>query len=595
MDSSVIDCVIAAEFDHDYGPVVKNVYPEGWFDGDDSEIGEIMIPDQIHERPSDWNVVFLYDHNQKSSRRTLLSFALTRKSNDTSRGAVIRSLAICTTLQNVEPFKPFLTLAVAEYSANPSLDIITRLFHSLHSIKLNTIPKLDHNAKSILILLPEPNKPPLKSVDELRSDSDLVAPAAQNTLLPSAELIQTTELTYTVAVPFKAMGRTSDIPFKYPLAVPEEFVVQIPVEGYLKSLASLNVSLSSPNCFPDVFTSGSSTHPLIIIINAILTEKRLLFVGVGLSSSDITETVLTAVLIASGYGLAPGILERTFPYASLSRVSQLVEIPGYIAGVCSPAFGSHPEWWDIMIDINTGVISASGTSRTAAPNSSSGSFIDQSFVTDIAKLLDLRAPASALLLRSRNYVRELIAITAEMERRYNGATDLENIRTEKDKGNLAYPGAGIVWPIKSNENSEIAVHSPFVESFRQTSIHKRLGLIPKQEVKVDFRHQLQLLQRRGSSMSGDEIVKLYSTLPNFLKTSQDIYQFTLELTSAYCDIKHLALGLFHPRTSVRTATARCLATVESSYPGKFVIQQLSTVEHLAYMSAASLATKAIKS
>ena len=46
-----------------------------------------------------------------------------------------------------------------------------------------------------------------------------------------------------------------------------------------------------------------------------------------------------------------GILHRAFPYASLSDLSFL-ETPSFIAGVTNPMFEAHPEWWDVLCQLD---------------------------------------------------------------------------------------------------------------------------------------------------------------------------------------------------------------------------------------------------
>ncbi|CAN0224647.1 unnamed protein product, partial [Hapterophycus canaliculatus] len=46
-----------------------------------------------------------------------------------------------------------------------------------------------------------------------------------------------------------------------------------------------------------------------------------------------------------------GILHRAFPYASLSDLSFL-ETPSFVAGVTNPVFEAHPEWWDVLCQLD---------------------------------------------------------------------------------------------------------------------------------------------------------------------------------------------------------------------------------------------------
>ena len=70
---------------------------------------------------------------------------------------------------------------------------------------------------------------------------------------------------------------------------------------------------------------GPSTSPLLLLIFALLTEKRVLFVGHGKPCRDVGNCVLSCIAIASGGDLLDGVIDRCFPYASLGNVEELLK------------------------------------------------------------------------------------------------------------------------------------------------------------------------------------------------------------------------------------------------------------------------------
>jgi hypothetical protein len=70
---------------------------------------------------------------------------------------------------------------------------------------------------------------------------------------------------------------------------------------------------------------GPTTSPLLLLIFALLTEKRVLFVGHGKPCRDVGNCVLSCVAIASGGDLLDGVIDRCFPYASLGNVDELLK------------------------------------------------------------------------------------------------------------------------------------------------------------------------------------------------------------------------------------------------------------------------------
>lgn len=118
----------------------------------------------------------------------------------------------------------------------------------------------------------------------------------------------------------------------------------------------------SPVPFPQPFhphlhTSGALTHPIILLLNALLTEKRILFLGHGQPAGNVASFVLAACAL-SGHVLR-GFTERAFPYSNLAGLDTLEATPGYIAGVINPRFEDLQHTWDILCNIETGRITVS--------------------------------------------------------------------------------------------------------------------------------------------------------------------------------------------------------------------------------------------
>lgn len=151
------------------------------------------------------------------------------------------------------------------------------------------------------------------------------------------------------------------------------------------SLIKLIQTFSSPNALapntpmhPHLHSSGPTTHPIILLFNALVTEKRILFLGHGQPAGVVAEYVLAACALGSGCGtVLEGFAARAFPYSNLTIYEdfQVVYVragestrswwltlshrPGYIAGVTNPVFELHSEAWDILCNIETGKITIS--------------------------------------------------------------------------------------------------------------------------------------------------------------------------------------------------------------------------------------------
>lgn len=76
---------------------------------------------------------------------------------------------------------------------------------------------------------------------------------------------------------------------------------------------------------PFLFTSGVHTHPIILLINAMLSERRIIFIGHGKPSGEVSNYVLATCAMGSGFGVLRGFSERAFPYSNLINVDELLD------------------------------------------------------------------------------------------------------------------------------------------------------------------------------------------------------------------------------------------------------------------------------
>lgn len=116
----------------------------------------------------------------------------------------------------------------------------------------------------------------------------------------------------------------------------------------------------SPPFIPSLHTSGPFTNPIILLINALLTQRRIIFLGHEKPASVVAGSVLAACALGSGGGsVLRGFTERAFPYANLAGLDVLKQVPGYIAGVTNPRFEDLSSRWDVICNIQTGRITVS--------------------------------------------------------------------------------------------------------------------------------------------------------------------------------------------------------------------------------------------
>jgi Stabilization of polarity axis len=80
-----------------------------------------------------------------------------------------------------------------------------------------------------------------------------------------------------------------------------------------------NATISGPH-HPHLHTNGNLTHPIILLFNALITGKRIIFLGHSKPAGQISSYVLSACALGSGCGVVlKGFIERAFPYANLTN------------------------------------------------------------------------------------------------------------------------------------------------------------------------------------------------------------------------------------------------------------------------------------
>lgn len=291
----------------------------------------------------------------------------------------------------------------------------------------------------------------------------------------------------------KVMYKGIPIPIKVPVAVMPEIVGDF---SLIKLIQNFSDSHSkSPQTFslhPHLTTNGPTTHPIIVLINALLTQKRVIFLGHNMPSGEVAEAVLAACALASG-GILRGFTRYAFPYTDLTKVDDLLKVPGFIAGVTNPTFEHHPEWWDLLCDLPSGKMKISSKIEPAPiteglvyfqqqnpayanlihNSSSSGSASndltgDAAFMAGILRSITSRAGERVIRAKWRSWVLKFTRIAAAFEESVYGASALY-IGQEEPEGNpSAAHGHGYVWVDESSKAKELAGNVTRIEGWRNT-------------------------------------------------------------------------------------------------------------------------------
>ena len=92
---------------------------------------------------------------------------------------------------------------------------------------------------------------------------------------------------------------------------------QYSVIEFIKTFSSSGASVQGP-LHPHLHSNGALTHPIILLFNALVTNKRIIFLGHNNPAGKVSNYVLSACALGSGCGaILRGYIERAFPYANL--------------------------------------------------------------------------------------------------------------------------------------------------------------------------------------------------------------------------------------------------------------------------------------
>jgi hypothetical protein len=565
-----------------------------------------------------------------------------------SRGAIVKAMAICTRHSFLHIYKPLLLLALEEYFRAPVLETLASLYDALNAMDLSLLPRLSplenfvlgaSDAKDMFIEKFEIMVRQRKKLDAARDSGE------------SSSDPHVRRKTY--AVPRDTHEFESKInyngipvPVKVPTALSPETVGDFSLIKLIQTFSTPHSTQPQPFALhPHLTTSGAYTHPIIVLVNALLTQKRIIFIGHNRPSGEVAEAVLAACALASG-GILRGFVRHAFPYTDLTKVDDLLKVPGFIAGVTNPAFSYKPEWWDVLCDLPTGRMKISNRIEAASPTEGSLFFQqqglpfngpggpaasdskggidptgDNQFMDTLLQSIANRHGENAIRAKWRSWILKFTRIAAAFEETVYGASALYIGPHETDAGAYGVSGHGYVWPDESHKLRELAANVHRIEGWRNTrSYYSCIQDLARHWAKrpvrgLDMYHQHDKL--RCLKLTHDQSAAIYLALARCIEeagsnsldtttSSSDLstatqtltltndperkvsaqlqYETVLQLLCVVPDagLFYISLGLFHPRQDVRMAVVRLLERIMDHSAGRHYWGQLGRFAKLAF-------------
>ncbi|KAJ3217026.1 hypothetical protein HK099_005619 [Clydaea vesicula] len=571
------------------------------------------------------------------------------------RGAEVKALAIASQYSWVHIFKPLLVLGLEKFFNQPSELILKELFESVNKMIMDNFPFLTNYEKLILRssedetifeekflysqnIVNKSNNLVLKSTEENLENSNnsniynttQQKPVTQNNLNQK----KYDRHFFETKVDFDSIT----IPIRIPCSVFSEEIGDFSIIKLISIFSSTSSAIlplpnnSNPikyrNGLPYQWhphlDNGPNTHPITLLLNALICQKNVLFLGYGKPSAEVANFVLAACAMAScGGSLLRGFINRCFPYVSLVGIELLLQINGYIAGVTNPVFEEQNSWWDVLCNINTGKITVSPKIKFPNSTDKSGSnfkseklldggeehVFDKSiqndvtseFIYDLVTSVNSHMPEFYVREKIYDFVERFVDLTSTYELETFGKSDIstkkevDNLENDSDDGNSIYTleklvGSGTFFSSKEVKMKELTFFRNWFEGWRETENYLlyvkdfQTKLLRKSIRGIDAKHLISRL-KSSETISDIDTVTIFLAIQDSVTSSseQQLTEFLSFLPQSQGGVNNcIALGLIHRRWEVRRATVRIFARLSAHYVGIKFLHHLNPFFKIVY-------------
>lgn len=426
------------------------------------------------------------------------------------------------------------------------------------------------------------------------------------------------------------------LPIKIPLSTFPEEVGDYSLIQLIQTFSTQAATATGPH-HPHLHTNGSFTHPVILLFNALITGKRIVFLGHGRPAGQVASYVLSACALGSGCGsVLRGFVERAFPYAHLTNREEWESIPGYIAGVTNLIFESSKSW-DLLCDVSTGRMVVSKDISTSHPHSppptltthlstrgalkaessvgseeefgklkpdhssSKSENYDNMFMEDIISAISYHFGESLVRARFTDYVWRFVRLAARYDEEINGSTRLGWPTTSySERGDRPRLGSGLAFSDDFAGVRELQANASRIEGWKQTRMCKywdvdfQRSLTTDAIQGVDIYHQLSRL-RHGKNIPDGEVELMMRTFAENLQNYDQVVEMLALVPPHQGGLLPLSLGLLHPQEIIRECTVDILNELRQYPIGVLFLQSLNHFQRYAYVRlAASRKAKVVK-
>lgn len=523
----------------DQGPILVHQYPHA-MPGDLPFLPELMIPDQVHKREDDFTLFllyrnettgefqYLYDRKYCEESPYFLYTLVTNMKDDTlyKRGSLIKSLSIVTKLSFFKNFKPLMLICLDKYFKDNNLLTIKELYELINVKNLSLgINKLSMVRKLLVTSILD-----LPIQDKIYYDEKFRNKILGLKYIINTDLFIRKDLSFNSIIKFQNM--------KIPIRIP---MIQLPDNiGDYYNPTDLNfkpnlINILNAKISPkkmvynnELTIYGMQTPPIIILINALLTGKRILFLSYENSSGYIIDHILLALKIITGGGILTGFLTHynLFPMIDVSKIEILEKCESYIAGTINPFFKNNDKLWDLLYDLDSNEIlfashldqpelSPNNPNNAALASGFRNSIIseDAKFLSNLQlSLFNYNDDLTTIQLIFRRHINEIIRIllssknfsftlpTSPIIGGLSGST-LSQHQSPQQQQVLLLEGVGYQWTSDMNKLLEVSCYQSIQKKFQNLLGEGKLNyslMLPnlrnELNLMIDLQYHLQGLQ-----------------------------------------------------------------------------------------------------
>lgn len=517
LDYKNIDYVISSEFHVDKGPSIVHMYPSK-LPGLPKllYLAELMIPDQIHKREEDYTLFLLHKNRQtgeleykfdelNSDPEPYFVYTIVNNVADSSvkRGSIIKALSIVTKLQYFKHFKPLLMICLDKCFQSDDIALLKMLYQAINCKNLEVSQAKHSTIKKLLItsILDLPFSEKIYQDEHFRNKLLGIKKANEDLFIRK-------DLSFNTVIPFGNMN----IPIRVPIfTLPETIGDYLnPTDMNFKPnlLSILNALLASNYHNNSLTIYGSATPSVVILINALLTGKKVLILSYEHSAGHIIDHILLLLHLVTGGGILTGYLTNynLFPMVDVSKIDLLSSCKSYLAGTINPFFRSNDKLWDVLYDLDKNEVHIS--SQIEEPEYTRNLIIgeDARFLSNLQlSLCNYNDDMTTIQLIIRRHINEVIRILLSLK-------NFNSNLPQHGNATLLMDGVGYYWHSDTTKLLEMSCYQQISSKFQDLLYAGNLNyslLLPKllNELKqmIDLHHHLQKLNSASAVQSRSHV------------------------------------------------------------------------------------------